>query len=37
LKDDLLKSCSSQNRLDNNRWMMNGVTYNITKGSTDVE
>jgi T4 RnlA family RNA ligase len=25
----LKKSCSSQNRLDNNRWMMNGVTYNM--------
>jgi T4 RnlA family RNA ligase len=27
LKAELLKSCSSQNRLDNNRWMMNDASY----------
>jgi hypothetical protein len=29
LVDKLLISCSSQNRVDNNRWMMNGATLNV--------
>jgi RNA ligase len=29
LKQELLKSCSSINRLENNRWMMSGAKYNI--------